>query len=110
MHTNASVAIDGNTITLKLDGQTMIMTVLNPPSGLNISTAEPVRLATDPPLPTGQTDQENPGVTVITMQLPAGGPYTLEVLFNPQWPGMSSSDFVTPKSVALKDWTTTSHD
>lgn len=107
MHTNASVSINGDTITLTLDGQTLIMQVLNPPSGLNISTSAAQRFASDPPPP--QPDQPNPGVTVVTMDLPAGT-YTLQVLFNPQWSGMSSSDFKTPPSVALADWTLTSHD
>lgn len=107
MHTNATVSISGDTITLTLDGQTLIMQVLNPPSGLNISTSAAVRFDTDPTPP--QPDQPNPGVTVLTMDLPAGT-YTLQVLFNPQWPGMSSSDFKTPPSVALADWTLTSHD
>ena len=107
MHTNASVSINGDTITLTLDGQTLIMQVLNPPSGLNISTSPAQRFDTDPPPP--QPDQPNPGVTVVTMDLPAGT-YTLQVLFNPQWSGMSSSDFKTPPSVALADWTLTSHD
>lgn len=106
MHTNATVSISGDTITLTLDNQTLIMQVLNPPSGLNISTSAAIRFDTDPTPP--QPDQPNPGVTVVTMDLPAGT-YTLEVLFNPQWPGMSSSDFQTPPSVALADWTLTSH-
>ncbi|THH10150.1 hypothetical protein EW145_g1518 [Phellinidium pouzarii] len=109
MHTNASVTISGTTITLELDNQTLIMEVLNAPNGINISTADAVRFANDPPLPPGQVDQPNPGVTVLTMDLPPGS-YTLEVLFNPQWPGMSSSDFKTPPNVALSDWTLTSHD
>jgi len=50
----------------------------------------------------------NDGVTVLTIELNAGT-YTLEVLFNPQWPGMSSSDFKTPSSVPLSQWSTTSH-
>ncbi|KAL5534002.1 hypothetical protein ACEPAG_462 [Sanghuangporus baumii] len=108
MHTNASVQIDGTQITLTLDGQTLIMQVLNAPSGINISTAEAERTSLDPALPPGQVDQPNPGVTVVTMDLPAGS-YTLEVLFNPQWSGMTSSDFVSPSSVGLSDWSLTSH-
>ncbi|EJD03712.1 uncharacterized protein FOMMEDRAFT_167044 [Fomitiporia mediterranea MF3/22] len=108
MHTNASVSISGNQITLQLDGQTMVMEVLNAPSGLQIGKADAVRLPSDPALPPNQVDQPNPGVTVVTMDLPAGQ-YTLEILFNPQWPGMSSSDFVSPNSVPLANWDLTSH-
>ena len=108
IHTNATVTVNGATATLNLDGQSLTMQILNPPSGATFGTADPVRLSTDPPLPDGQVDQPNPGVTVVTIDLPAGT-YSLQVLFNPQWPGMSSSDFATPPSVALSDWTLTSH-
>ena len=50
----------------------------------------------------------NPTVTVVTIVLPAGQ-YSIQVLFNPQWPGMAASDFVTPPSVPLTQWTLTSH-
>lgn len=108
MHTNATVAVNGNSATLTIGEETVIMQILNAPSGTQLGTAQAVRLSTDPPLPSPAVDQPNPGVTVVTIDLPAGD-YTLEVLFNPQWSGMSSSDFKTPPSVALSDWTLTSH-
>ena len=43
------------------------------------------------------------------IDLPAGE-YSLQVLFTPQWPDMSSSDYVTPPSVAIDSWTLRSHD
>lgn len=108
MHTNATVNIDdgGTSATLTLVGQTMKISMLSPPSGAKFSTSDAVRFASDvtPPVP----DQDNPGVTVLIISLPAGT-NNLQVLFNPQWSGMSSSDFVTPKSVALDDWSLTSH-
>lgn len=109
MHTNATVTLssDGTSATLNLDGQTMIVTMLNPPSGAVFTTGAAVRFPSFPPPP--QPDQPNPGVTVLIIAVPAGS-YTLEVLFNPQWPGMSASDFVTPPSVALTNWSLTSHD
>jgi hypothetical protein len=107
MHTNATVTIGsgGTSATLTLDGQTLIMDILNPPSGAVFTTSDAVRFPTDatPPDP----DQPNPGVTVVIISLPAGT-YTLEVLFNPQWPGMSASDFITPSSVPLASWSLTS--
>jgi hypothetical protein len=108
MHTNATVTTSGTTATLVLDGQTMQVSILNPPSGASFGTAQAVRLSTDPPLPQGQVDQPNPGVTVLTIDLPAGQ-YSLQVLFNPQWSGMSASAFVTPPSVPLSQWSVTSH-
>ncbi|KZO98789.1 hypothetical protein CALVIDRAFT_544643 [Calocera viscosa TUFC12733] len=111
MHTNATVSIDtaGTTATLSLGGQTMSVQLINAPSGAAFSTMQPVRFPTDPPLPAGAVDQPNPGVTVLAIQLGAGQ-YSLQVLFNPQWPGLSSSDYVTPPSVAVTAWTLTSHD
>ncbi|KAF8973560.1 chondroitin AC/alginate lyase [Flammula alnicola] len=108
MHTNATVSIDqgGTSVTLTLDGQTMKVSMLNPPSGAVFTRTDAVRFTTDvtPPAP----DQDNPGVSVLVIDLPAGT-YSLQVLFNPQWPGMAASDFVTPPSVALDNWSLTSH-
>jgi len=109
MHTNATVTIssDGTSATLSLDGQVMNVILLNPPSGATFTTSDAVRLSSFPAPP--QPDQPNPGVKVLVISLPAGT-YTLGVLFNPQWPGMSASDFVTPPSVSLAKWSLTSHD
>lgn len=108
MHTNATVSINngGTSATLKLDDQVMTVSMLNPPSGATFTTSDAVRFPTDPPPP--QSDQPNPNVTVLIISLDAGT-YTLEVLFNPQWPGLSASDFVTPPSVSLDSWSLTSH-
>ena len=107
MHTNATVSIDStsNTATLTLAGETMIVQVLNMPSGGVLGSMKAQRLSTDPTPP--EPDQPNTGVTVLTIDVPPST-FTLEVLFNPQWDGMSASDFVTPQSVALNDWTLTS--
>lgn len=109
MHTNATVNVDssGTSATLTLDGQTMTMTILNPPSGVKINTGPAQRFPTDPIPP--EADQPNPGVTVVSIDGMSGGTYNLQVLFNPQWPGMSSSSFKTPSSVALDSWSLTSH-
>lgn len=84
----------------------MKVAMLSPPSGAAFTTSDAVRFSSDvtPPVP----DQENPGVQVLIISLPAGT-YTLQVLFNPQWSGMSSNDFVTPPTVALDGWSVTSH-
>ncbi|OBZ79527.1 hypothetical protein A0H81_01229 [Grifola frondosa] len=110
MHTNASVAIDssGTSATLTIGDQTLQMQILNAPSGATITQGPATRFSNDPPLPPGQVDQPNPGVTVVMISLPAGT-YSLQVLFNPQWSGMSASDFVTPPSVPIDSWTLTSH-
>lgn len=106
MHTNATVAIDGSNVTLKRDGQTLEMIVLQPPAELTITRTDAVAYPNTPapPIP----DQENPGVSVVVMSLPAGS-HTLQVLFNPQWPGMAAGDFVTPSAVPLDNWSLTSH-
>lgn len=110
MHTNATVNIDssGTSATLQIGDQKLQMQILSPSSGASFSTAQPVRFPNDPPLPEGAVDSPNPGVTVVTISLNPGT-YNLQVLFNPQWSGMSASDFVTPPSVSLDDWSLTSH-
>jgi hypothetical protein len=105
MHTNASVTVNGQSATLTIGSETMTLTILNTP-GAQISTGPAERYPTDPapPIP----DQPNPGVTVVIISLPAGT-YSLQVLLNPQWPGLSASDYQTPPSVPLDSWTLTSH-
>ncbi|KAF8273882.1 chondroitin AC/alginate lyase [Lactarius quietus] len=110
MHTNATVTVssNGTSASLALDGQSLTMEILNAPSGAQFATGQAVRLAGDPALPSGQVDQPNPGVTVVSISLPAGQ-YSLQVLFTPQWSGVKASSYVTPPSVPLSSWTTTSH-
>lgn len=107
MHTNATVVADGTTATLTLDGKTMTVSILNAPAGATFSTTDAIRFDSDPtpPIP----DQENPGVTVLIIDLPNAGTYSLQVLFNPQWPGMAASDYKTPPAVPLDNWSLTSH-
>jgi len=107
MHTNATVNISsgGTSAALTLADQTMNVSILSP-STATFSKSDAVRFSTDPTPPA--PDPDNPGVTVLIISLPAGT-YSIQVLFNPQWNGMSSSDFVTPPSVALSDWSLTSH-
>ena len=93
---------------LLIGDKKMQVEILNPPSGATFGKTDAVRYADDPPLPSGQTDQQNLGVTVLTIDLPAGQ-YSLQVLFSPQWDGMSSSDFVKPAAVPLSGWTVDSH-
>ena len=106
MQTNATIALDGTSATLTLDGQTMKVSIVNPPSGAQFTRSDAVRFTTDPTPPAA--DQPNPGVSVLIIDLPAGT-YSLQVLFNPQWPGMAANDYVTPKAVALDSWSLTSH-
>lgn len=110
MHTNATVAIDssGTTATLTIGDNQMQVKILSPGTGATFATMDPVRFPNDPPLPDGAVDSPNPNVKVLTISLDPGT-YSLQVLFNPQWSGMSASDFVTPPSVELGSWSTTSH-
>ncbi|KAI0689871.1 chondroitin AC/alginate lyase [Cytidiella melzeri] len=110
MHTNATVNVDpsGTSATLTIGNDTLVMQVLNPTSGVTISVGSATRFPNDPPLPDGVSDPLNPGVFVVSISLDPGT-YSLQVLFNPQWPGMQSSDFKQPPSVAIDSWTLTSH-
>ncbi|EMD41934.1 hypothetical protein CERSUDRAFT_110490 [Gelatoporia subvermispora B] len=110
MHTNATVTVssDGTSASLQIGQESLTMQILSPTSGAQFTTGPAKRLSTDPPLPAGQTDLDDGPIVVVMINLPAGQ-YSLQVLFNPQWSGMSSSDFVTPPSVPLSSWTLTSH-
>jgi hypothetical protein len=72
MHTNATVAIDSSktSATLTLDGQTMKVQMLSPPDGAGFTMTAAKRFDTDPKPPAD--DQDNPGVTVLIIDLPAG--------------------------------------
>ncbi|GAA96245.1 hypothetical protein E5Q_02909 [Mixia osmundae IAM 14324] len=109
-HTNATISISGSTATLSLNGETM-QAIIQSPSGASWGTAQPVRLSTDPALPSDSISQDlpNPGVTVLTIDLSASAASgaTLAVLFNPQWPNFSS--YSTPPVVAIDQWSLTSH-
>lgn len=108
MQTNSTISIDngGTSATLTLAGQTMKVSMLNAPSGAQFTQSAAKRFDSDPTPPV--PDQDNPGVSVLIIDLPAGT-YTLQVLFSPQWPGLSASDYVTPPSVALANWALDSH-
>lgn len=108
MHTNATVDPEGTLATLDIGGKKMQVEIINAPSGATFGKADPVRYSDDPALPQDQVDQPNTGVTVLTIDLPAGQ-YNLQVLFSPQWDGMSSGDFVKPSLVPLSSWTLDSH-
>ena len=108
MHTNATIDPEGTLATLDIGGKKLQVEIINAPSGATFAKTDPVRYSDDPALPTGQTDQANPGVSVLTIDLPAGE-YSLQVLFSPQWDGMKSSDFVKPGAVPLSGWTVDSH-
>lgn len=88
----------------------MIMQILSPSGAKFTSQTPSQRDADDPALPSGtqNQDQPNPGVTSMFIELDAGT-YNIQVLFNPQWSGMSSSDFKSPSSVSIDSWTLDSH-
>ena len=108
-HTNATVETNGATATLVLDSATMIAEILNAPSGVSWSTAEPTRQPGGPaPSPAGtgdSVDLPNPGVTVLVIQRESDGqPWSNQVLLNPQWSGMAADAFQTPAAAAVTSW------
>lgn len=112
MQTNATITIDstGKIATLALNGETLIATIQ--PTSVGIFTTQlAVALPTDPVLPPGEASafQPNPGVTVLTIAL-GPGEQLIQVLFNPQWSNFNSQSYVSPPSVAIADWTLTSHE
>lgn len=113
MHTNATISYSDNnrTAELELGGEKLQVQILSPDDAA-FETLQPVRYSSDPSVPGGDlsSDLPNPGVSVLAMTLESPGDVNIQVLFNPQWDGMKSSDFVTPSTVSLSDWSLRSHD
>ncbi|GAA5928825.1 hypothetical protein JCM1841_003582 [Sporobolomyces salmonicolor] len=113
MQTNATVTLSNNnqTATLTLGDQTLIAELRQPSTAAFATETPSERISTEPALLSGTVDQPNPGVTVLSIDIPAPtGGAVIEVLFNPQWPGWSSNSFVNPPDVAISSWSLTSHD
>ena len=110
MHTNATIALgNGNRqATMTLNGATMIASILDSAPSATFGTAQPTPTGSVTSPPSGESNSPNPGVTVLTVDIPAGST-TLEVLFNPQYDGMAASAYATPSSVPLSSWSLTSH-
>jgi len=109
-HTNATIAVsgDGMTANMQLNGKQMTVTILSP-QGTKFETMDPVRLATDPPLPRGSPDLPNPGVKVLAINLPASSTTTtVTVLFTPQWANGVKTN-LQQKVLPLDQWSLTSH-
>ncbi|KAH9924626.1 uncharacterized protein BXZ73DRAFT_91218 [Epithele typhae] len=103
MHTNATVAVDasGTSATLTIGDKKLQMSLLNAPSGAAFTTGPAKRFDDDPALPAARPTRRTSGLPT--------GTYSLQVLFNPQWDGMSASSFVTPPSVPVDSWDLKSH-
>ena len=112
-HTNASVSLGGTTATLTYpNGKSLQASILNAPSGVSFTTMTADPMPQDPPIPTGDQYAVNPsneGVTVLVIETEGGSDLSLQVLLNPQWDGMAASDFVSPPSVPVSEWSVTSH-
>ncbi|GAA5882738.1 hypothetical protein JCM16303_006570 [Sporobolomyces ruberrimus] len=111
-HSNATVSVssDGKTATLTMNGKTLLAE-LRSPSDAVFGTAAAERTSSLPALQGGSVDQPNPGVTVLTIDIPAPtNGATIEVLFNPQWKGWTANSYVSPPDVSIASWSLTSHD
>jgi hypothetical protein len=92
----------------------MVASIVNGFSGAVFTTAQPTPVTQDPPVPTGPNtaedeNQPNPGVTVLVVDNPNGGSYSLEIMFSPQWSDLTTADYATPSNVPLSGWSLTSH-
>jgi hypothetical protein len=117
IQTNATISLDSakTTATLELGGQTLTAKIISPASGAEFSELDPVKLSTDPASPAEfvyngvsyDGNPEHPGVSVLAVTMANGGDFSLQVVFNPSWG--SGFTAVTPPSVPVTEWTTTSH-
>lgn len=130
VHTNGSVTLssDNRTATLKIQKiqdpnagfdvstslakeETMIVKILQPSGAtFELTTPDVREYGSDPNTAAGeQGDQPNPGVTAMSIRLNGGSAQTIQVVWQPQWPDLSTADSTDPKSVALSGWSLTSH-
>jgi len=107
VQTNATISIDstGRIATLALGGQNLVAQILSP-DGVTFQDLPSTRTANAPPIDPGMADMDNLGARVLAIDLPTGD-NTVQVLFNPQWDDFTN--FQTPPTVALADWSLTSH-
>jgi len=105
--TNATISIDttGRTATLTLDGKNMVAQILSPDNA-KFTDLPSTRTDAAPTLAPGLVDMDNGAARVLAIDIPAGT-NTIQVLLNPQWDDFTN--FATPPTVALADWTLTSH-
>ena len=80
--------------------------VLQSPHSASFRAIEPTRLPNDDPPPEGEYDLPNPGINVLTIDLP-NGTHNVAVLFSPQWSlGWTSK---TVPVLPLREWGLKSH-
>lgn len=105
--TNATISLDSTarTATLSLGGKKLVAQILSP-AGVTFSDLPSARTDKAPALGAGLADMSNGDARVLAIDIPAGT-NSVQVLFNPQWDDFT--DFKTPPSVPLADWTLTSH-
>ena len=118
MQTNATISADGKSADLELNGEKMTVMIVQPEDGLSFGSGKAEHDPTpNPDLPGGgegknadieNIDSNGKETSVLTIDIKPGQ-YSLQVVFNPQWNGMSSNDFITPNNVAIDDWSLTSH-
>jgi hypothetical protein len=107
VQTNATISIDstGRTATLSIGGKNMVAQILSP-DGAKFKDLLSSRTDAAPTIAPGLEDMDNGPARVLAIDLAAGS-NTVQVLFNPQWDDFTN--FVTPPTVALADWSLTSH-
>ncbi|TIB34567.1 hypothetical protein E3P84_01741 [Wallemia ichthyophaga] len=118
IQTNATISLNGQSADLELNGEKMTVRITNPSyTDLEFGQekAEPDSSDELPENGEGENaaipnvDSHGNETNVLTIDIPAGS-YSLQISFEPQWDGMSSDDFQTPKNVAIDDWSLRSHD
>ncbi|KIO23806.1 hypothetical protein M407DRAFT_26735 [Tulasnella calospora MUT 4182] len=90
------------------DDKSIYVHILDAPTSVAFEAHPAQRCASDPAMPTGMTDQPNPGVTVLAINIQPGT-YSLQVLFDPMWSGQDAVDYKPPTIEPVDQWSATSH-
>lgn len=90
---------------LSMNGKRLAI-ILQSPAIATFRVMDAIRLPSDPRPPPGETDDPNPGVLVLCVDI-LPGHHTVAVIFVPMWDNEKELD--APPLVQLSSWNLTSH-
>lgn len=105
MHTatDVTVAEDGRSAVMSLQGKRMQVNLLDPADGkLELMEAEPLK--TSPKPVGGEANTPNTGIRKLAVHLTNASNPTISLLFTPLSPGETDQDITYPKLYPLADW------
>jgi hypothetical protein len=98
---------DDLTTDLTLNGKIMEVYIVSPPKA-SFKTVKPIRNLHDPPLPEGEEDLPNTGISVLAVDIPSGN-HTVAIIFSPVWDSSGEKSLKLSNPIPLEQWSLASH-